>query len=277
MAKIITILAEVVVMSEVRREEYSMNKKVPFKYYGNLTRNADDKGVMSNWHENLELQLCTKGNGCVFLDSKMYEIKQGDIVIINPDVIHLTTTYDHIEVSGIIVDSDLRIIDKNLYYFPIVNDREIEDLFGKIANESDNLKLTKYLIEILIILKERHCCENPIATNSNYFNVVKSSMRYIKENYSKKITIDDIAKNVQTNKYTLSKEFKKFTNHTIVDYINACRIEKVAQLITKGENITTAAYHCGFNNLSYFTNVFKRYKGVLPSQYKKRTKYGKEQ
>lgn len=256
-------------MAEARREEYIMNREVAFKYYGNLIRISDDKDVMSNWHENLELQLCIKGNGYVFLDGKMYEIKQGDIVVINPNVIHLTLAYDCIEVSGIIVDSDFNIMDKNLYYSPIINDREIEDLFGKIANESDNLKLTKYLIEILIILKERHCCENPIAANFNYFNIVKNSIIYIKENYSKKITIDDIAKNVQTNKYTLSKEFKKITNQTIVDYINAYRIEKVAQSIIQGENITTAAYNCGFNNLSYFTNVFKKYKGVLPSKYKK--------
>lgn len=263
------ILMEATVMSEARREEHSMNREVPFKYYGNLIRTADDKDILSNWHENLELQLCIKGNGYVFLDSQMYEIKQGDIVVINPDVIHLTLAYDCIEVSGIIVDSDLNVIDKNLYYSPIINDKEIEKLFNRIANESDNLKLTKYLIEILIILKEKHCCENPIVTNSKYFSIVKNSISYIKENYSEKIVIDDIAKKVKINKYTLSKEFKKITNQTIVDYINAYRIEKVAQSIIKGENITTSAYNCGFNNLSYFTNVFKKYKGVLPSKYKK--------
>ena len=256
-------------MSEIRREEHRMNNKFPFKYYGNLKRTVNDKDVISNWHDNLELQLCTKGNGYVFLDSKKYEIKQGDIVVINPDVVHLTLAYDCIEISGIIVDSNFNIMDKNLYYSPIINDKEIEKIFNKISNESDNLKLTKYLLEILIILKEKHCCKNQSITNSGYFNIVKNSIRYIKENYSKKITIDDIAKKVQINKYTLSKEFKKLTNKTIVDYINTYRIEKVAHLILKGENITTSAYNCGFNNLSYFTNVFKKYKGVLPSEYKK--------
>ena len=55
-----------------------------------------------------------------------------------------------------------------------------------------------------------------------------------------------------------------------MDYINAYRVEMVAQAIIKGENVTVSAYNCGFNNLSYFTNVFKRYKGVLPSEYKRR-------
>lgn len=256
-------------MQGIRHEEHNMNNKLPFKYYGNLIRNADDKGVMPNWHNNLELQLCTKGNGYVFLDSKKYEIKKGDIVVVNPDVIHLTLAYDSIEISGIILDSKFDIMDKNLYYFPIVNNPEIENLFNKIAKESDNLKLTKYLIEILIILKEKYCCVKPQTTNSVYFNIVKKSIEYIKENYNEKITIDDIAKKVQLNKYTLSKEFKKLTNQTIVDYINAYRIERVAQLIIKGENVSTSAYSCGFNNLSYFTNVFKKYKGVVPSEYKK--------
>lgn len=258
-----------IIVSEIRHEEHNMNNKLPFKYYGNLKRNADDKGVMSNWHDNLELQLCTKGNGCVFLDSKKYEIKKGDIIVVNPNVIHLTLACDHIEISGIILDSNFDIMDKNLYYQPIINNWEIENLFDKIANERDNLKLTKYLIEILIILKETYCCVNPKITNSRYFNIVKKSIEYIRENYNEKITIDDIAKKVQINKYTLSKEFKKLTNQTIVDYINAYRIERVVQLIIKGENVTTSAYNCGFNNLSYFTNVFKKYKGVLPSKYEK--------
>ena len=107
------------------------------------------------------------------------------------------------------------------------------------------------------------------SNKSNYFDMVKNTIRYIKDNYSEKITIDDIAKKVQMNKYTLSKEFKKITNQTIVDYINAYRIEKVTQLIIEGENVTTAALNCGFNNLSYFTNVFKKYKAFLPSEYKK--------
>ena len=257
-------------MSEARREEYSMGGAVPFRYYGNLVRVAEDKGIMPNWHDNLELQLCVGGSGYVFLDSRMYEIKQGDIIVINPDVIHLTLARERIEVAGIIVDADFGIMDKNLYYSPIIRDEEIEGLFGEIAKESDKLRLTKHLIEILLILKEKYCTEEPPATKASRFDAVKSGIRYIKECYGKRITVDDIARAVKVNKYTLSGEFKRITGKTIVEYINAYRVEMVAQAIIKGENVTVSAYNCGFNNLSYFTNVFKRYKGVLPSEYKRR-------
>lgn len=82
-------------------------------------------------------------------------------------------------------------------------------------------------------------------------------MIFLRANYFRKLSLDEIAKNVLTDKFTLSKEFKKFTGQTIVDYLNGYRIKKAALLIARGSNVSDAAYACGFENMSYFTRLFK--------------------
>lgn len=64
--------------------------------------------------------------------------------------------------------------------------------------------------------------------------------------------------------------FKKYTGTTVVGYKNAQRILK-AKLLLKGcdERIINIASECGFENTSYFTEVFTKQVGMSPTQYRK--------
>ena len=64
--------------------------------------------------------------------------------------------------------------------------------------------------------------------------------------------------------------FKEFTNITPIDYINRLRIENAAHsLLEAGFTVTEAALDNGFNDISYFSKIFKKYKGVSPKRYSK--------
>ena len=57
---------------------------------------------------------------------------------------------------------------------------------------------------------------------------------------------------------------------TPIEYINNLRIENACHLMIHSNlSVTESALESGFNDLSYFTRLFKRYKGVTPSVYKK--------
>ena len=99
--------------------------------------------------------------------------------------------------------------------------------------------------------------------------MVKMTIKYIRDNYSNKLLLEQIATNVYTDKYSLTREFKKVTNQTIVNYINSLRCKKASEMIKDGERVSEAARKNGFTNMSYFTKTFKQYMGVLPSEYKK--------
>ena len=69
--------------------------------------------------------------------------------------------------------------------------------------------------------------------------------------------------------FALCKEFKKYTGTTIVEYINQYRITKAIDYLGDGLNVSETASLCGFENLSFFTKIFKRYTANNPSYYKK--------
>ena len=62
--------------------------------------------------------------------------------------------------------------------------------------------------------------------------------------------------------------FQQLTHRTPIDYLNAYRIEQACCLLLSGaHSVTDAAYCCGFNDLSYFIRIFRRYKGTSPGAY----------
>ena len=97
-------------------------------------------------------------------------------------------------------------------------------------------------------------------------SIAKRVIFFIQENYDKRITLDQISKEVLTDKYTLCKIFKKLTGQTIFENLNEYRCLKAAEYIAEGKSVSEAANLCGFDNNSFFTKTFKRYIGTLPSK-----------
>ena len=94
-------------------------------------------------------------------------------------------------------------------------------------------------------------------------------IEYIRANYYKKISLDEIARYVNFSKTYLSRIFKEETGENISMYINKIRIEKAKLLLTdKGTSLVDVANMVGFEDQSYFTKVFKAVTGIPPKKYK---------
>ena len=91
----------------------------------------------------------------------------------------------------------------------------------------------------------------------------------IEREYSRKITLAELSEIAQINEKYLCRFFKEFTGQTPIDYINRLRVDRACYEMTVNKlNVTETAYECGFNELSYFSKCFKKYKGVSPGQYR---------
>ena len=66
---------------------------------------------------------------------------------------------------------------------------------------------------------------------------------------------------------TLYRKMKALTGLSTSDYLKKARVHHAAALLRDGCNVSEAAMLCGFNNMSYFSKVFKAEMGVLPSEY----------
>lgn len=269
-------------MLGTRHEEYSqLNSGLPFVLGADIERNRYNLSRENNWHENLEIQLCTKGSGTVFLDGKKYSLCRGDIAVVNSNVIHYTGTDKELVYDCLIIGTDFcKQMDfslESLLFDPIVKDEtvfkklnELKKLYFDVSVSYRIVKLNKLLLEILLLLAQKHSTPKiDFVEKSKSYERVKRAVLYIRDNYQRRITLDEVAKYVICDKFTLCKDFKKHTGQTVFENLNNLRCIKAIDFIEKGHTVSEAASLCGFDNLSFFTKTFKKYIGVLPSMYKK--------
>jgi AraC-like DNA-binding protein len=101
-------------------------------------------------------------------------------------------------------------------------------------------------------------------------DVIYRAVQYIRQNYSSKITLEDVAKAVYLSPTYLCKIFKKEVGCNFNEYLNKLRIEKSKQLLAQhGSSIADIMTVVGFDDQSYFTKVFKRVAGVSPKHFRK--------
>lgn len=103
----------------------------------------------------------------------------------------------------------------------------------------------------------------------DHSNTIYRVMEYIKSNYSRKITLEQIAACACLSSSHISGLFKKETGITVSAYITHVRIEKSKLLLRRPElTIAEIAAMCGFEDQSYFTRVFKTQTGLSPRKYR---------
>lgn len=262
-------------------EEYSRYiNNLPFTLKSGIVVTPTRYNQAANWHDNIEIQLCTKGQGVVMMDEKRVSVKEGEVAVVNSNILHHNTSSELMVYTCLIVDTQFcRLVDIDpisLHFSSKIKSevlaKHIEELTNVYHDENDVCRIAKLnsiLLRILIELRRNHTVlKKDYTIKSQSFEAVKSAIKYIRTNYKEKIYLDDISKSVFMDKYSLSHRFKQLTGMTVVQYINNYRCKKAADCIADGISVSDAARMCGFTNMSFFTKTFKLYMGCLPSKYR---------
>ncbi|MGC9311888.1 MAG: response regulator transcription factor [Sediminispirochaetaceae bacterium] len=100
---------------------------------------------------------------------------------------------------------------------------------------------------------------------------VEQGCRYIEENYSKDISLEDAAAYCGLSSFYFSRLFKRKKQITFIDYLTKRRIEEARRLLAAEElSIKEISSRIGYSDPNYFTRVFRRVEGVSPSAYRSR-------
>lgn len=113
-----------------------------------------------------------------------------------------------------------------------------------------------------------------INENSAYLEdqveTIKKVHEYLIQNLSKRITIEELAKQFAMNPTTLKTVFKDVYGTAIAAHIKEHRMEKSAELLNTTEmSINEIALNVGYESQSKFTAVFKEFYNVTPVEYRK--------
>lgn len=101
-------------------------------------------------------------------------------------------------------------------------------------------------------------------------DVIFKAMNFIRNNFNKGITLEDVSSQVGLNASYFSKLFKNETGESYTDYLNRVRVEGSKQLLSQSKfSLADIAQLVGFNDQSYFTKIFKKMEGLSPGKYRK--------
>jgi len=256
------------------------NPLLPFVYYSDCLVKSPE--FWPNWHQSIEILQCTKGFGYVRTNSEAHEMHPGDILVINSDVFHSTGSPTEFHYRCLIIDSSFCLENgihvSNIWFQSFIRDSRLVLIMDQIdahyqhASEplADHICVAiRYrVLGLLYELLTNYLVEGHRASSTTSTQHVKKAVAFIRNHYTRSITLDEIAEHVGINKFQLSREYKKITGTTLFDTINQLRCMMAKQLLANGASVTSAAVACGYENISYFTRMFKKRFGCTPSTFR---------
>ncbi len=231
-----------------------------------------------HWHNAIEFVFVLSGSLKFSLNSSTFCAYEGDLVIINSSIVHSFSPNDEEVDYCFLVADDNFFKTNNLYsqstvFESKINTPKTQQLFRKILNEYEkadeysNTAILSHLISLFIYLNRNHAHGSnklPIAEQKK-IKMIRSTLLYLQEHYKERLSVDQIADNLHFSKSYLSHAFKEITHYSLISYINLLRCQNARALLLDGKSISEAAAECGFSEMSYFTRVFKKTLGILPS------------
>lgn len=245
-------------------------------------------------HDYYQLWYIFKGSCDHTIDNRKIHLTSGDIIIIPPYSYHsMYNGTDNLIVIGIDFtdsflekassdDEKISLSSINPIVLSQMNissvfsiDRQIEGLILECFNEYMQ-KNTFYKTIIKGNIIKLVICVNRMSDinthkESSHRYIVNEILKYIQNNLSKQIKIEDLCALTNSSPSLIGQCFKKETDKTIIEYVNTLKIDKAKQLLKESDlTITNISYDLGFNDMAYFNRVFKKLTGNSPNNYRKK-------
>lgn len=240
-------------------------------------------------HDCYELCVILSGTGIYFYGDEVYKIKEGDLLIAEPEVKHeiqasskenlvllyifitifnnsrparIDTYGDHC-IESFLRGHNVQIPQSRLLAY--IGFIEEYNAPGKKIHYGTYEAIKNLILESLLSL----------STNANpqkeevVKNILENALDYIDTNLYTKIRVSEVASNSCTTQRNLEYLFKKQLKTTVVGYINEKKSDLACHYLSMYFNITDTAEMVGINNVSQFSAMFKKYKKISPQEYQK--------
>lgn len=257
-------------------------------------------------HEYIEVVYVISGTAMHKIGEKTYNVKKGDLFIINMNTPHVFYLDEKSEGTFVAYDlmftpeffdssmsgyHSLEVLNNSFMfhslfsgrgemppYFSISGSeyRNFGELFNKIYLEHKRGEIgyreiiRAYLIELIITIFRLDEMKIKNKGKLRDKQIVNFIISYISENFSSKISVSNLARTVYLNSDYLGRIFKSYMGCTISAMIQKVRIEHACNMLRSTEkSIAEVSVLCGFEDKKFFYTVFKKHMGILPGEYRK--------
>lgn len=243
-------------------------------------------------HDCISLIYIISGSCTYNIDEKLSSVSRGSLLIMKPgvkhkkifasgeEVVEFQIGFENISLKVLLNENILEDDAQLIFNFSKYNEeflnccREIK--LEQDKDESGSGLVLKALVMKFIALFIKASHSEKDCLNGGKFNVepydkanmAKAVASYIDINYTKKISLDRIAKNMYLSPAYLSKVFKEQTGESPINYLIKVRLSKAKQMLEeRGISVKTAASAVGYNDIYHFSKLFKKHYGNPPSIY----------
>ncbi|MBZ9634462.1 helix-turn-helix domain-containing protein [Clostridium sp. FP1] len=158
-------------------------------------------------------------------------------------------------------------------YFCINSSIPLEDLCSKNLKSIENCHSKEDLITLGEEIIESYIEIIHHDTSISENEIIKHALTYIHSNIPQKITLEKVATHIHISSNYLCYLFKENTGLKFCEYINICRINVAKEFLDNSSSpLEIISFECGFNSQSHFSTTFKKYVGISPNEYRKRTR-----
>ena len=260
----------------------SIRKTAKLLYISSAKYGGDWHSVQHT-HNCSELFYVIEGQGQFLIENQTY-----DLVIVNPNVLHTEVSlnasplkYIVLGIEGLELSASTKENDTN---FCIINLNSIKDtvlhylqnMLAEIETKKPGYDVVcQDLTEILIVLLGRQTNFSTILTpiSKKTSRLCGSTKRYIDTHYQENITLDQLAEINHVSKYHLAHAFAEEYGISPINYLISKRIAEAEHLLTTTDfSLSLISNTTGFSSSSYFAQIFKKQKGISPTEYRKQNR-----
>lgn len=248
-----------------------------------MRRYSEAARFMMHWHGHTELLYFIKGGASVYVGGDEFLTADGDLLIVNSNELH-RGDYRKTGVEYLCI-----MLPEHFFEWPgggryifekrIRGDEKVEKFFFQIfeafEEKADGYRYnalgTAY--ELVSYLSRRYAqsimevneYEERNSRLENFNNVID----YIGKHYAEPLTTPMAADMAHLSECYFCHMFKKHMGVSFTAYLNEVRIQKALALLDNSRlNVTEVAAGVGFNDVNYFSRVFKRIVGISPRKYR---------
>lgn len=263
-------------------ENFEYSQEAPYTI--RIKHFQEEDIVPLHYAKTIEILICENLQGQMIIANNWYELGGNQVFVIPPYTVHANSIYKccgtqyvfkislskiqhYINIPNILESIGVHL-DQLAYICPDYS--EVRHLINQLIAKDGNLCFCLPLILEMFTIFSQYTEEDRENRNENSrlnTTSIQELINWTQVHYKQKVSLDEVAKMMGYSKFYFCSRFKALTGITYLNYLNSVRVSNACLLLQDNQSIQEVCSACGFENESYFVQVFKKYTHITPHQY----------
>ena len=263
-------------------ESFEYSKEMPYTI--RIKHFQDEDIVPLHYAKTIEILICDDLQGHVVIGNNHYSLGGRQVFVIPPYTVHSNSIHvcsgtqyvfkvsfskmeNYLNIPNILASSRCRL-DQLAYECPDY-DGVFSIIQALIQKDGNLCACLPHILQLFHLFSQYTDLSRENTRDNSRLNnaMLQELISWTQNNYMNKISLDDVAKMTGYSKFYFCSRFKSLTGLTYLNYLNSVRVSNACLRLQNGQSVQKVCLDCGFENVSYFIQVFKRIQHVTPYQY----------